>query len=202
MRKVDYKFCVYTHSIGDNVFYVGCGLPERPYIKGRKGKDRNEIWFNIVENNNYQYKIDIIMKSNNKKECLRLEEELTIQYKKNGMCKANIIYGNKHSSQSKNAISKARQGRFKGKENYFYGKKHTKETIELIKNKSLGRKSSEETNKKKANFGKNNPVSKEIVAVYGNKTKYYDTIRDLKSDIKCSNAAGYATGKLGAPPHY
>ena len=41
--------------------------------KGRKGKDRNIKWFNIVENHNLKYDINIIFESDNRDECLKKE---------------------------------------------------------------------------------------------------------------------------------
>lgn len=201
---INKKYCVYKHIINNNVFYVGCGNKDRPYVKGRKGKDRNYIWFNIVDGNNGVYDIDIVFESDDKQLCLLEEETLTLYYKSLGMCKANIDIADKHSDETKNKISTIRKtnGSAKGDKNPFYGKHHSEESVERIRNANIGRKDSPEINSKKANYGINNPSSQKVIAVYNDKIKEYDLIKYLIEDIGCMNASAYARGVLGNPKHY
>jgi hypothetical protein len=45
-----------------------------------------------------------------------------------------------------------------GDKNPFYGKKHSIEVVEKLRKEKTGKKYSDETNKKKANIGKDNPM--------------------------------------------
>lgn len=202
MRKHDFKYCTYTHSINGFVFYVGHGTFNRPYEKGRRGKDRNELWFDIVEENNWQYDIKIVFESNNKEECLNEEIRLTEFYKSQGEATANKSIGNYLSDEHKKLISDYAKERT-GDKNSFYGKHHSEETIEKIRSKNIGRKDSPEANKKKAHYGKDNPSSRECIAVFNNgSVKEYDMIKTLIEDLGCINASAYARGVLGSPKHY
>jgi hypothetical protein len=202
MRKHDFKYCTYTHSINGFVFYVGHGTFNRPYEKGRRGKDRNESWFDIVEDNNWQYEINIVFKSDNKEECLNEEIRLTEFYKSKGEAIANKNIGNHIGEEQKKLLSSYAQARV-GDKNPFYGKHHSEETIAIIREKNIGRIDSPEANKKKAHYGTDNPFSHACVVVFDNGTiKEYDMIKDLMNDIGCQNASAYARGALGKPKHY
>lgn len=202
MRKHSYKYCTYTHSINDIVFYVGCGTYERPYTKGRKGKDRSIKWFDIVEKHDFKYKINIVLESNNRDECLNKEIELTRYYKSINQAEANDYIGNYLSEHCKQEIQQRAKLRV-GSLNSFYGHKHTQETIDKIRKCNIGKKYSEEINKKKANKGIENPCHNPVVAVFNNGTiKYYDLVKDLQNDLGCLNTSAYARGKLGSPIHY
>lgn len=202
MRKHTFKYCTYTHSINGTVFYVGSGTFNRPYEKGRRGKDRNEKWFDIVEANNWQYDINIILESNSKNECLQKEIKLTALLKSNGEAIANKNIGNYISEEQKKSLSEYAKTRV-GEKNSFYGKHHSAETIERIRSKNIGRKDSSETNKKKGHKGTENPSSRRCVVVFddGN-IKEYDMIKTLMNDLGCNNASAYARGVLGVPKHY
>lgn len=202
MRRYTYKYCTYTHAINGVVFYVGHGTFNRPYEKGRRGKDRNTLWFDIVEENNWQYEINIVFESNSKAECLQKEVELTKAYKEIGEASANKNIGNALSEEQKSLLSQ--YGKEKtGNKNSFYGKHHTEETIAKIKAKNLGRKDSLEANKKKAHWGIDNPSSRACIAVFDDgRTKEYDMIKLLIEDLGCQNASAYARGILGSPTHY
>ena len=202
MRKHNFKYCTYTHSINGCVFYVGHGTFNRPYEKGRRGKDRNALWFDIVEENNWQYEINIAFESNSKEECLAEEIKLTELYKSKGEAVANKNIGNSLSIEQKQLLSEFAKTRT-GDKNPFYGKHHSKETIEVIRAKNIGRKDSPEANKKKAHYGKDNPFSHECVAIFddGN-IKEYDMVQTLMNELNCKNASAYARGVLGVPKHY
>jgi hypothetical protein len=202
VRKHNFQYCTYTHSIDGVVFYVGSGTYDRPYAKGRVGKDRNERWFEIVNSNNGQYDINIVLQSNDKNSCLQEEIRLTECYKAKGEAAANQKIGNFFDEVTKNKISEYAKTRTK-EQNPFYGKHHSAETIEKIRLKNIGKKDSAETNAKKAQYGKDNPSSRECVAIFDNGTaKEYDMIKDLINDLGCSNASAYARGVMGIPQHY
>lgn len=202
MRKYDFKYCTYTHSINGNVFYVGHGTFNRPYEKGRRGKDRNTLWFDIVEKNNWQYEINIMFKSDSKEECLAEEIRLTKLYKSKGEAIANKNIGNLLSSEQKHLLSEFAKTRT-GDKNPFYGKHHSQETIDKIRMANIGKVDPPEINAKKANYGIDNPNSKSCVALFDNgEVKEYLMIKDLVNDIGCINASAYARGVLGSPKHY
>ena len=202
MRKHDFKYCTYTHAINNIVFYVGHGTFERPYHKGRRGKDRNELWFDIVEKNNWQYDINVVFASNDKKECLDKEIELTKFYKSKGEAIANKNIGNLISEEQKCILSEYAKTRT-GNKNPFYGKHHSEETINKIRVANIGKKDSPEANRKKAHYGTDNPSSHQCVAIFDNgDIKEYTMIKDLSFDIGCANASAYARGVLGNPKHY
>lgn len=199
----DKIYCVYTHKIDCRVFYVGCGDLKRPYVIGRKGKDRNKKWFNVVENNNYVYDIDIIYKNKDKSKCLSVENFLTIYYKYMGECECNINISKYSTKESRQNISKGRVGKLIGKDNPFYGKTHSEEVLKKIIKANVGRKYSKETNMKKARYGYQNSSSNAVVCVFKDKsTKGYPMIKTLIEDTKCLNASAYARGILGNPKHY
>lgn len=79
----NFKFCVYRHKIGKNIFYVGAGNLERPYNFGR-----NEKWKEIVESNNNEYEVEIVCYTKTKQEALNIEKELQKVYWEFGMCQA------------------------------------------------------------------------------------------------------------------
>lgn len=202
MRKHDFKYCTYTHSINGFVFYVGHGTFNRPYEKGRRGKDRNSLWFDIVEKNNWQYEINVVFKSDDKKECLEEEKRLTIFYKSKGEAIANKNIGNLLSDEQKCKLSEHAKTRI-GDKNPFYSKRHSQETIDKIRRANIGKIDPPEVNAKKASFGINNPNSRQCIAVFDNgDVKEYLMIQDLANDIGCTNASAYARGVIGNPKHY
>lgn len=202
MRKHVFKYCTYTHSINGFVFYVGHGTFNRPYEKGRRGKDRNTLWFDIVEGNDWRYEINIVFESDDKKECLNEEIRLTEFYKSKGEATANKNIGNYINEEQKQLLSDYAKTRV-GDKNSFYGKHHSEETIEIIRAKNIGRKDSPEANKKKAHYGKNNPSSHECVVVFDDGSiKEYDMVQTIMKELNCQNASAYARGILGVPKHY
>lgn len=43
------KLCVYTHSIGGVVFYVGLGTPVRPFTVSNSMNGRSAKWYEMVK---------------------------------------------------------------------------------------------------------------------------------------------------------
>ena len=89
-----------------------------------------------------------------------------------------------------------------GTNNPFYGKHHSEDTKQLLKSINIGKKYSNEINKKKGRSGSNNAFHKEVVTVYNDYCKSYETINELISDLKCTAASAYAKGVIGTPKHY
>lgn len=76
---------MYRHLRDDGrVFYVGKGVPKRPYITTR----RNPYWNNIA---NYGYSIEVVANDLFEEEALELESLLISEYKKIGQCEANMV---------------------------------------------------------------------------------------------------------------
>ena len=67
MRKHSFKYCTYTHSINGFVFYVGHGTFNRPYEKGRSGKDshRSHSCIAVFDNGSIKEFINIQELSDN-----------------------------------------------------------------------------------------------------------------------------------------
>ena len=52
------KWCVYTHHIRRTCIWVGSGCARRPYDS--YGQRRNQRWFNLIKNNNFEVDIKIV----------------------------------------------------------------------------------------------------------------------------------------------
>lgn len=63
------RFCVYTHSVEGKVFYVGAGVPSRPYTD----IDRNPTWARIVQEHGY-FDVDIVNWFASKASAFRFEK--------------------------------------------------------------------------------------------------------------------------------
>lgn len=72
---MDKKYCVYLHSDGDKIFYVGYGNHSRPFSY----LCRNRLWYEYVENKKYLH-INIVDFFKNKKEAQDLENFLIKKY--------------------------------------------------------------------------------------------------------------------------
>lgn len=81
-------FYVYKHVTLDTneVFYVGKGKGKRAYSKAR-----SKFWKNIADK--YGYKVLFIKKGLTEKEAFELEEKKIGNYKKRGLCRANLTDG-------------------------------------------------------------------------------------------------------------
>ena len=136
------KYYVYEHWIDGVCFYVGKGRKRRPFELKSK---RNKLWNEIVCGRYDEIKINVIKEFDTNKEAIQYETELTMEYVKQNMCKANgkkygasyfnkdnPFYGEKHTEETKKKISESLKGRYIGENNPFYGKKHTKEALEKM----------------------------------------------------------------------
>lgn len=69
-----------------------------------------------------------------------MNNPLTVQKLKEAMSgERNPFFGQKHSEEAREKMSKYREGRFCGEENPFYGKKHSEETRKIISKKKIER---------------------------------------------------------------
>lgn len=68
------QYCVYTHSHNGAVFYVGHGIPQRPFDMVR----RNQAWKDYVTKL-HRYEVDIVLWTNDAKEAKRLESKLILE---------------------------------------------------------------------------------------------------------------------------
>lgn len=82
-------YYIYKHTRIDTneVFYVGKGCRNRAYTRN----GRNPYWKHITAKS--EYIIDIIESGLSEEEAFSKEKELIILYKKQGLCKANLIEG-------------------------------------------------------------------------------------------------------------
>ena len=100
--------CVYTHSKKDgSIFYVGMGLPSRPF----NCFSRSDKWKEVASETGF--KVSIIEDYISEDEAYELEEFLISELRESGEKLVNISEGgkgwrgSKHSDQSKLKISKA-----------------------------------------------------------------------------------------------
>lgn len=105
-RIYKYKVCVYMHSIGGKVFYIGKGTPDRPF-----GFDhRNEIWHRIVVDNGNRFEVKILEWFDNS-ELAREHEEREIKL---WQPEANMIfngYGQVLSIERRRHLSLVKMGK-------------------------------------------------------------------------------------------
>lgn len=140
------KYCVYTHSLNDTVFYVGMGLT---IYRPKNFRCRSKCWKDFVKNNTKDIKINIVKTFDNREDALKLEKELIIHYKRLGQAQTNIFigtsnpnelngfYGKKHTNEAKEKISKRAKKRFKNKENHpRYGNHWDEETKNVLSQKN------------------------------------------------------------------
>lgn len=131
------KYYVYTHSINGKVFYVGSNYRAgNPYIAYEKS-GRSKKWYEIVNENNENYDIEIIQYFDTSTEAINYERQLIRYYHDIGLAQAsgedyrgerNGMYGKenkwgKHTEDSKKKISKANSGEKNGMYNVT-GKNH------------------------------------------------------------------------------
>jgi predicted transposase YbfD/YdcC len=108
--------------------------------------------------------------------------------------KHNNFYSNLEWTERANNSS-IRTNKGQGNLNHFYNKKHSTETKEKLRQINLGKKYSDEINKKK---GQKSP----IVAIFEDRIEYFETTREFANKYDCKSAYAYATGRKGSPPHY
>lgn len=86
----DLNFVVYEHYTSDTneLFYIGEGRPERAY----SSKHRNRYWkFKVAKHGGFNVKI---IKTNiTKKSAEKIEKDLILEYKKNGVSLTNLCEG-------------------------------------------------------------------------------------------------------------
>jgi len=175
----------YIHNKISNKFYIG----QSTNFKSRIRKHKNDLIINKHRNSHIQKSFNLHGLNNfefikliecNVEELDELEVYLIDMCKKLDICynfESGGHLNKKHSEETKQkmsvSISKARKGKFKGKDNPFYGKKHTKEIqdninkklknkFHSIKNSFYDKKHSEETKQKmRLAWSKRKPVSEE-----------------------------------------
>ena len=145
--------CLYFHITNNQIFYVGIGDKDRPFVKG---KYRSKFWNNIV--NKHGYDIDILKKDMSWEEACELEKywiskigrrdlklgplvnqtdggegaknchilKTTEHKKKIGLSNKISQLGNKNASGGKGRISA------------FKGKKHSEESIKKCSDSHIG----------------------------------------------------------------
>lgn len=172
---INNKYCVYRHYIGDNTFYVGMGSEFRAHVYGK----RNKIWHKMVEENNKEYKVEIVKYFNSKKEAIKYEVELTKQYKNIGQCEANIaigysLYGAGRKKETKEKISTA----LKNRKSPMLGRKHKESTKNKMSNNMKGCKNP------MYGIGEKHPSSKTIIVVVDGKEYKKDCIKHMQNFLK------------------
>lgn len=178
-------FVVYSHTRLDKneVFYIGIGVPDRPYHKS----DRNAIWNRIVKKTDYR--IDILYSGLTWEQAVEKEVELIKFYGRKDKGEGSLAnltdggegnHGYVWSDESKQLVSESLKEYFKENENPFKGKKHSEETlarlseyaksrgvnpdaIEAMRQSNIGKKRSEETRKKLSEAAKKRPPMPEEV---------------------------------------
>lgn len=160
------EYVVYVHIFPNGKRYVGitCQDIRRRWREGR-GYEGQPVYDAILKYGWNNIKHEILFTGLTKEEAEQKEIELISEYKslshENGY---NIeIGGNcskRLSEETKQKISKANKGRFKGKKHWIYGKHHSEETKEKISKARTGFKESEEMRRRKSErlSGKNNPM--------------------------------------------
>jgi len=111
------NFYVYRHIRLDNnmPFYIGKGSKKRAFVKF----GRNSYWVNIV--NKHGYKVEILLCDLTEIEAFKKEQYFIKMYKSVNLCEANITLGGEGASglcvslETKNKISNANKGKYKGK---------------------------------------------------------------------------------------
>lgn len=121
------KYCVYTHSLNDTIFYVGMGLTNsRP----KDFINRTKCWKDFVKNNTKYIKINIVKTFNNREDAFKLEKELIVHYKNLGQAQTNVRIGASNPNELNGMYGKGYL--VSGEKNHFYGKTHTNEAKEKI----------------------------------------------------------------------
>lgn len=149
--ELDYKYCVYIHILDDEPIYVGSSNnKERPFTY----YSRNNNYYDIVKGRFKDVVVKIVKTFDTKQEALDYEEKLTLFYKRLGLCKGNIKYGNKgyiHSKESKLKMSQP------GKLNGMYGRTHTDEAKVKISIANVGKTWSQHHKDKYKKWCEENP---------------------------------------------
>jgi hypothetical protein len=83
-RRFTYKkYCVYSHSVDGEIFYIGCGTLLRPLVLSGGGSSysgRNRFWEDVVTKYGY-FDLKILDWFDSKQEAVAREKELISEYK-------------------------------------------------------------------------------------------------------------------------
>ena len=182
-KHVDVKqYAVYAHYYEDQLFYIGSGRVYRN-SRGLRGRPfdftcRSPEWFSYCKGETYKIKVQILFVTNDKRESLDKEEEITKAYMEKGYKLANKDIGVHPGVETRNKMSEAQKG-----------KKHSAETKSKISEACKGRTHSEEARSKMslAVSGENNPN-------YGKRGKdshmYGKTTANAKKVLLMNNESG------------
>lgn len=158
------KFYVYYHRDPRKEFkgwkrYIGKGSKNRAtQFSGRYAKHKN--WIKHLKSLGLKPIVEIVEYFEKEEDAFKKEMQLIKKYKEKGYDLYNTSdggegasglsgnksywFGKSRPQETKNKISKARKGKYKGKKAGFYGKKHTKETknkmSEIKKKSAIGNK--------------------------------------------------------------
>ena len=154
-------YCVYTHlRPNDSIFYVGKGVPSRPYNKNK----RNYLWKQEVINNG-GFTVNIVKNNLTEQEAFNLEIRLIKKLRQANISLVNLTNGGDGFKEL--FITEELKKRFKesktGKNNPMYGKPITEEHRAKLKlrkpNKPwLGKTMNESIRRKMSESHKNKPL--------------------------------------------
>lgn len=119
------QYAVYAHYYEDQLFYIGSGVVFRN-SRGLSGRSfdfshRNMDWFFFCNGEIDKVTVEILFVTDDQKESLDVEEEITRMYIEKGYKLTNKNFGAYPSSETRNKMSEAHKGI-----------KHSKETRELM----------------------------------------------------------------------
>jgi len=107
------NYCVYTHSKPNgDVFYIGKGVPRRPFMKASRSK-----WWHSIVKKHGTYNVTIVEDSLNNEEALELEVLLIGEAREAGWPLCNLtdggdgVSGFTHAEECKKRISQSLKGR-------------------------------------------------------------------------------------------
>ena len=115
MKEVKNKYVVYGHYYNDELFYIGSG---RIYTKeeGQISRPydyhsgRSSEWFDFCSGETDKIKVEILFQTNDRKESLYKETEITRMYIEKGFHLANKHIGTRISAETKIKMSEIRKG--------------------------------------------------------------------------------------------
>ena len=192
MASKEKLYYVYKHTSPNNKVYIGITsqMPQRRWKDDGSGYRNNMYFWRAIQKYGWNnFKHEVLYKNLTKEEACKKEKELILYY---------------NSTDSKNGYNHSTGGdggtegihRY-GEDNPFYGKHHTEESKNKIRAKTLGRKDSEETKKKKsaATSGANNPRYG-VILEETTKQKISDALKGNKPWMKGKHHTEKAKAKL------
>lgn len=195
--KVKNKYAVYSHSFSGVVFYIGSGRvyekEERQISRPYNFIHRSPEWFEFCNNKTEQVEIEILFETNDKKESLDVETELTKTYMERGFPLVNKSIGTHLCEETKQKMSESHKGKILSKEHrrklgkINKGKKFSEEHRRKMSESHKGKKFSEEHKKKISesgkgennhNFGKTTAIAKKMLVINNEsgESKIFDSI--------------------------